>query len=297
MIALEPAVSGGVSRPVQRYGILFCALQCFGIEKTQTHAEISEITYQNRIAATHSNVQQHTTTHCHTLQHTATYYNTIQQHPTTHCNTLQHTATPYTGVAVCTATPYNTLQHPITHCNVLQHNTATPYNTLQRTTTQSLSKSNAGAVGARLCASSLSLSLCLLPSLSHSLTLSTYMEPTARIGHPRHSHSLSFSLSHSLSRARARARSSSRCHSRAPPLLLSLSRSLPLSLWLFLSQSLARSLSLPFSFPSSLSLSLSSSRISFPSKCEANENRITLQHTATPYNTLQRTTTHCVVRC
>jgi len=32
------------------------------------------------------------TTHCNTMQHTATQCNTLQ-HTATHCNTLQHTAT------------------------------------------------------------------------------------------------------------------------------------------------------------------------------------------------------------
>ena len=48
-------------------------------------------------------------THCNTLQHTATNYNTLY-HTTTHCTTLPHTA-PH----------YPTLQHNATHCNTLQH--------------------------------------------------------------------------------------------------------------------------------------------------------------------------------
>jgi len=44
-------------------------------------------------------MQQHTATHCNTLQHTAT-----------HCNTLQHTTTHYI-----------TLQHTATHSSTLQH--------------------------------------------------------------------------------------------------------------------------------------------------------------------------------
>ena len=56
---------------------------------------------------------QHTATHCNTLQHTAT-----------HCNTLQHAAT-----------RCNTLQHTATHCNTLQR-IATHYNTLQHTATR-----------------------------------------------------------------------------------------------------------------------------------------------------------------
>jgi len=43
--------------------------------------------------------EQHTATHCYTLQHTET-----------HCNTLQNTET-----------HGNTLQHAATHCNTLQH--------------------------------------------------------------------------------------------------------------------------------------------------------------------------------
>jgi len=60
--------------------------------------------------------EQHTTTHCNTLQHKL-------QHIATHCNTLQRPAT-----------PCNTPQHPATHCNTLQH-TATHRITLQHTAT------------------------------------------------------------------------------------------------------------------------------------------------------------------
>ena len=69
-----------------------------------------------------------TATHCNTLQHPATPYNTrgiqhirfilyhthnSQPHESlalSHCNTLQHTAT-----------QCNTLQHTATHCNTQQH--------------------------------------------------------------------------------------------------------------------------------------------------------------------------------
>jgi len=50
--------------------------------------------------------EQHTATHCNTLQHTATH--AYGGHAQPHCNTLQHTAT------YC-----NTLQHTATHCNTL----------------------------------------------------------------------------------------------------------------------------------------------------------------------------------
>jgi len=64
--------------------------------------------------STHCNTLQHTATHCHTLQHTAAHCNTLQ-HTATHCITLQHTA------SHC-----NTLQLTATHCNSLQL-TATHY--------------------------------------------------------------------------------------------------------------------------------------------------------------------------
>jgi len=73
-------------------------------------------------SSTHCHTLQHTATHCNTLQHTATQYSTLQN-SATHCNTLRHTAT-----------HCNTLQHTATHCNTLQH-TATHCNTLQHTTT------------------------------------------------------------------------------------------------------------------------------------------------------------------
>jgi len=81
---------------------------------------------------------QHATTHCNTLQQTATTtilssiqvrsiatrYNTLQ-HISTHCNTLQHTATHCNNNHTKlnprqTATHFNTLQHTATHCNTLQ---------------------------------------------------------------------------------------------------------------------------------------------------------------------------------
>jgi len=60
-------------------------------------------------------------THCNTLQHTATIhfnYNTLQQNhvkilESTHCNTLQHTSTH------CSTLPQHT--STATHCNILQH--------------------------------------------------------------------------------------------------------------------------------------------------------------------------------
>ena len=85
------------------------------------------------------------TTHCNTLQHTATYGNTVQQqckfeqnpchqdrsslqHTAAHCNTLQHTASQPVRNAfprrMYTATHYSTL-----HCNTLTQ-TATHCNTM-----------------------------------------------------------------------------------------------------------------------------------------------------------------------
>jgi len=42
------------------------------------------------LSSTHCNTLQHTATPCSTLQHTASHCNTLQ-HTATHCNTLQHT--------------------------------------------------------------------------------------------------------------------------------------------------------------------------------------------------------------
>jgi len=94
-------------------------------------------------------------THCNTLQHTATIhfnYNTLQQNhvkilESTHCNTLQHTSThcntlpQHTSTAthcnklvkILESTHCNTLQHTSTHCSTLpQHtSTATHCNILQ----------------------------------------------------------------------------------------------------------------------------------------------------------------------
>jgi len=84
---------------------------------------------------THCNTLQHTATNCNTLQHTATHCNTLQ-HTTTHYNASQHTATHHNTLQH-TTTHYNTLQHTTkqcnTHCNTLKH---THCNTLQRTAAQ-----------------------------------------------------------------------------------------------------------------------------------------------------------------
>jgi len=96
------------------------------------------------------NTLQDTATHCcNILQHTESYPNT-PYHPSTHCNTLQHTATQYNH----TATQCNTIQHNTTHCRCTpvclleqsmrdalsdicfaQHTTS-PCNTLQHPATQ-----------------------------------------------------------------------------------------------------------------------------------------------------------------
>jgi len=78
--------------------------------------------------ATHCNTRRHTTTHCNTLQQSLRIVATSQllQHNTTHCDTLQLTATlRHTAIHCKTrrhiATHCNTLQHIATHCNTLQH--------------------------------------------------------------------------------------------------------------------------------------------------------------------------------
>jgi len=73
-----------------------------------------------------------TATHCNTLQHTATPYNTLR-HTATHCHILQRPSTPSGRLSMCPwqlAVPdvkgcahRNTLQHTATHCDTLQHNT------------------------------------------------------------------------------------------------------------------------------------------------------------------------------
>jgi len=65
------------------------------------------------------------TSHCSTLQYTATHYNALRA--ATHCNTLQHTTTQRTAT-------HGSLQHTITHCNawrVATHCNKTHCNTLQ----------------------------------------------------------------------------------------------------------------------------------------------------------------------
>ena len=50
------------------------------------------VLYRGVVDTSHCNTLQHTATHCNTLQHTATYCLTLLR-TATHCNTLQHTAT------------------------------------------------------------------------------------------------------------------------------------------------------------------------------------------------------------
>ena len=72
--------------------------------------------------------QQHTATHCNTLQHTATHCNTLQL-TANHCKSLQLTATLDSDTAseadtsseerqqrTATATHCNLLEHTATHC-------------------------------------------------------------------------------------------------------------------------------------------------------------------------------------
>jgi len=76
---------------------------------------------------------RHSTSHCNTLQLTATHCNTLQ-HTATHCNTLQHRPRAIsrsyntrslqyqrTHTAHRSETHCNTLQLTATHCNSLQH--------------------------------------------------------------------------------------------------------------------------------------------------------------------------------
>ena len=88
-------------------------------------------------------ILQHTTTHCNTLQYTASRYKTRIRHTATHCNTLQQAATHwykllYTAAHYITlqhtAAHYITLQHTAAHCSTLQH-TAAHCSTLQHTAT------------------------------------------------------------------------------------------------------------------------------------------------------------------
>ena len=91
-------------------------------------------------------MQQHTATHCNTLQPTAAHCNKLQR-TITHCNILQRTATHcntqhYTVVTLQHTAAHRAVHHTKTHCNIPQHiaphtNTcpthqhiATHYNTL-----------------------------------------------------------------------------------------------------------------------------------------------------------------------
>jgi len=56
---------------------------------------------------------EHTATHCNTLQHTL-------QHAATHCNTLQHCLYIRESLEVM-STLQHTATHTATHCNTLQH--------------------------------------------------------------------------------------------------------------------------------------------------------------------------------
>ena len=106
-----------------------------GLYKTDQQKWNVAALYQTRLAA-HCNTLQHAATYCNTLntlQHAAALY---QARPAAHCNTLQHTATHCNTLQHIeyTAAHCNTLQHTATHCNTLQH-TATHCNTLQHTAT------------------------------------------------------------------------------------------------------------------------------------------------------------------
>jgi len=73
-----------------------------------------------RLSATPAKTRQRErATHYSNLQHTATH----QQHTTTHCSTLQHrlSATLARTRQRERATHYNNLQHTATHHNTLQH--------------------------------------------------------------------------------------------------------------------------------------------------------------------------------
>jgi len=99
-------------------------------------------------------IPEHTTMHCNTPQHNATYCKTLRksviitsrfhtlQHSATHRKTLQNSAALYNTLQTRdlnrgqfhsmqrNVTHYNTRQHTASHCNALQH-TATLCNTLQ----------------------------------------------------------------------------------------------------------------------------------------------------------------------
>ena len=74
------------------------------------------------------------------------YVSRSHEHTTTHCNTLQHTATQHTTTRTAFLAITNTLQHTATHCNTTHYikdcffsyheRTAAHCNTLQHTATQ-----------------------------------------------------------------------------------------------------------------------------------------------------------------
>ena len=103
---------------------------------------------QMSLVTTHCNTLQHTATHCDTLRHTVTHCCT-RRHTVTHCNTLRHAAThqySYLRRSVTcefkkrkcnksTQTTHNSVFYTLyltmytrTHCNTLQH-TTTHFNT------------------------------------------------------------------------------------------------------------------------------------------------------------------------
>jgi len=116
----------GATRRCARRPNVFSVLQFYSLS----------INSYQLVLTTHCNTLQNTATHWNTLQHTTLSINSYQLVLTTHCNTLQHAA------KSC-----NTLQHTTlsinsyqlvltTHCNTLQH-TAKHCDTLQTLLSQS----------------------------------------------------------------------------------------------------------------------------------------------------------------
>ena len=124
------------------------AHNCNALQHTPIGRSFQGYFHNKECASTHCNTLQHTATHYSTLKRTATHThrrefsgpfpqenvccNTLQ-HTATHCNTLLHPATHYkTHPRVCFQGHFhsNVLQHCTTHCDTLQH-TVTHYSTQQ----------------------------------------------------------------------------------------------------------------------------------------------------------------------
>jgi len=101
------------------------------IQRVVWHIHILCVVHYN--ALQHTAIMQRTAAHCNALHRTAAHWNTLQS-IARHCNTLQHTTTHCNIETQCFAQYKPLLQHTATHCHTLPH-TATHCNTRQHTAT------------------------------------------------------------------------------------------------------------------------------------------------------------------